>query len=141
MLNLVQRHLIECQMSCQRPNVPRLPADDLRRHVSDNAGTVNARLRSVPTKSSSVCEMPQTLPPRFRAVRNSCTTSGASTLESSSDQHSSRTVMLCWPLLPDARSCMRGLSSCSSRFQARGSSLNLSTLKNSQSVSVFNVVC
>ena len=50
--------------------------------------------------------MPQTLPPRFRAVRNSWTTSGARTFESSNDQHSSRTVILCCPVLPDARSCI-----------------------------------
>ena len=46
----------------------------------------------------------QMLAPRFRPVRNNCSTCGANTAESSRDQHSSRTVMFGCPLRPTPRS-------------------------------------
>src|SRR5712692_8422867 len=58
---------------------------------------------SVPTKSSTVWLIPQTLEFRLRAVRKSCTTSGANAGESSKNQHSSSTVMLGRPVFPVAR--------------------------------------
>ena len=49
--------------------------------------------------------------------------------------------MLCWPVLPEARSCIAWAIIMLMAISSFGSSLSLSTLKNSQSASVFNVVC
>src|SRR5258708_32993884 len=57
---------------------------------------------SVPTKSSTVWLIPQTLEFRLRAVRKSWTTSGANAGESNRNQHSSSTVMLGRPVFPVA---------------------------------------
>src|SRR5581483_8617378 len=95
----------------------------------------------VPTKSSNVWEIPHTLEFLLRAVRNSCTTSGASVGESSSDQHSSRTVMLGWPERPEARSDIECAMSMLMAVSSLGSELSPSTLKKSQLLSVRILVC
>jgi hypothetical protein len=91
--------------------------------------------KSFPTKSSSVWLIPHTLEFRLRAVRNSWTTSGASASESSKNQHSSRTVMLSCPLLPDAREAIVVASSMLMAVSSLGSDLRPSILKKSQSLS------
>ena len=49
--------------------------------------------------------------------------------------------MLCWPLLPEARSCIACAIIMLIAVSSRGSSLSFSMLKNSQSASVRKVVC
>ena len=95
---------------------------------------------SVPTKSSNAWLMPQILAPRFRPVRNSCSTCGAKTVESRSDQHSSSTVIFGWPLLPDARSDIAFAMIMLIALSSLGSDVKPSTLKNSQFSSVRMVV-
>ena len=60
-------------------------------------------LSGVPTKSSGVWLIPQTLALRLRAVRKSWTTTLARMGDSSSAQHSSSRTMLGRPVIPDAR--------------------------------------
>ena len=133
LFDLIRGHRIEGQVVRQRGHVAGLLPDDLgRRRSSRSRDRGCAAEFPSPRSPRAVCEMPHTLEPRLRAVRNSCTTSGARTGESSSDQHSSSTVMLCWPVLPDARSCMAWAIIMLMAVSSFGSSLQPSTLKNSQ---------
>ena len=77
----------------------------------------------------------------MRAVLNSWTTSGASTGESSKDQHSSSTGMLGCPLFPEARSAMAFAINMLIAVSRWKSEFNPSTLKNSQLFSVRMLVC
>src|SRR5437868_11332466 len=67
--------------------------------------------------------MPQTLEFRLRAVRKSCTTSGANAGESNKNQHSSSTVMLGRPVFPVAREAIAAATSILIAVSSLGSEL------------------